>query len=101
MLKPNHSCLRQWLFEGSCIFRKCGVFYNFRDIDNLHMKFRKLVLGVNKQTIYFTFCVCLLSLPVAHLSDAPRRRLIVAGDSERIQDETTESSAWFFNVLGV
>ena len=43
----------------------------------------------------------LSSLPVAHLSDAPRRRLVVTGDSTRIQDKTTESSAWFFNVLGV
>ena len=45
--------------------------------------------------------VYLSSLPVAHLSDAPRRRLVVRGDSARIQDETTENSAWFFNVLGV
>ena len=36
-----------------------------------------------------------------HLSNAPRRRLVVTGDSARIQDETTENSAWFFNVLGV
>ena len=26
-----------------------------------------------------------------------RRRLVVTGDSARIQDETTESSAWFIN----
>ena len=45
--------------------------------------------------------VYLSSLPVAHLSDAPRRRLVVTGDSARIQDETTENSAWFFNVFGV
>ena len=45
--------------------------------------------------------VYLSSLPVAHLSDAPRRRLVVTGDSARIQDETTENSAWFFNELGV
>ena len=45
--------------------------------------------------------VYLSSLPVAHLSDAPRRRLVVTGDSARIHDETTENSAWFFNVLGV
>ena len=38
---------------------------------------------------------------VAHLSDAPRRGLVVTGDSARIQDETNESSAWFFNLLGV
>ena len=30
-----------------------------------------------------------------------RRRLVVKGDSARIQDETTENSAWFFNVLSV
>ena len=45
--------------------------------------------------------VYLSSLPVAHLSDARRRRLVVTGDSARIQDETTESSACFYNVLGV
>ena len=45
--------------------------------------------------------VYLSSLPVAHLSDDPRRRLVVTGNSARIQDETTESSTWFFNVLGV
>ena len=45
--------------------------------------------------------VYLSSLPVAHLSDAPRRRLVVTEDSARIQDETAENSAWFFNVLGV
>ena len=43
-----------------------------------------------------------LSLPpVAHLSDALRRCLAVTGDSARIQNETTESSAWFFNMLGI
>ena len=45
--------------------------------------------------------VYLSSLQVAHLSDAPRRLLVVTGESARIQDETTENSAWFFNVLGV
>ena len=45
--------------------------------------------------------VNLSSLPVAHLSDAPKRRLVVTGDSAGIQDETTESSAWFFDVVGV
>ena len=41
------------------------------------------------------------SLPVAHLSDAPRKRLVVTGDISRIQDETNENSVWFFNVLDV
>ena len=40
-------------------------------------------------------------IPIAHLSDSPRRRLVVTGDSVRIQVKTTESSTWFFNVLGV
>ena len=50
---------------------------------------------------WLVISIYLSSLPVAHLSDAPRRRLAVTGDSARIQDETTENSAWFFNVLGV
>ena len=50
---------------------------------------------------YFRIFVYLLSLLVAHLSDAPRRWLVVTGDSARIQDETVENSAWYFNVLGV
>ena len=45
--------------------------------------------------------VYLSLLPVAHLSDAPIRRSVVTGDSARIQEKTTENSAWFFNVLGV
>ena len=49
--------------------------------------------------------VYLSSLPVAHLSDAPGRRLVLGEgggvDSARIQDETTERSAWFCYVLGV
>ena len=40
-------------------------------------------------------------LPVANLSNAPRRRLVVTEDSAGIQDETTENSALFFNVLSV
>ena len=46
-------------------------------------------------------CVYLSSLPVAHMRDVPKRRLVVNGDSARIQDETTQSSAWFFYVLCV
>ena len=42
----------------------------------------------------------LSSIPVAHLSDICRRKLVVTGDSARIQDETTEIS-WFFNMFGV
>ena len=51
--------------------------------------------------VWLVISVYLLSLPVTHLSDAPRRRLVVTGNSAKIQDETTESSAWFFNVLSV
>ena len=51
--------------------------------------------------LFWIIFVYLLSLLVAHLSDTPRRQLVVTGDSARIQDETAESSAWFFNVPGV
>ena len=57
--------------------------------------------GVKHRTFLLMIFVYLSSLPVAHLSDTPRRRLVVTGDSARIQDETTESSALLFNVLGV
>ena len=40
-------------------------------------------------------------IPIAHLSDFHRRQLVVTGDSVRILVKTTESSTWFFNVLGV
>ena len=53
------------------------------------------------EEINFSAKLYVPSLPVAHLSDAPRGRLAVTGDSARIQDETTESSDWFFNVLRV
>ena len=49
---------------------------------------------------WLVISVYLLSLPAAHLSDAPKT-VSCYGDSARIQDETTESSGWFFNVLGV
>ena len=74
-------------------------------------KWENIVGKGKKQVNFHYFCgqhqgwlvisVYLSSLPVAHLSDAPRRRLVVTGDSARIQVETTENSAWFFNVLGV
>ena len=73
-----------------------------------HSVFKTLILQTRKNQGLFgkelnwlIIFVYLLSLPVAHLSDASRRRLVVTGDSARIQDETTENSAWFFNVLGV
>ena len=48
------------------------------------------------KTRWLVISVYLSSLPVAHLSDAPIRLLVVTGESARIQDETTESSAWLF-----
>ena len=53
-----------------------------------------------KPIFCFGFFRLLSSLSVAHLSDASRRRLVVTRDSARKQDETTESSAWCFNVIG-
>ena len=31
----------------------------------------------------------------------PQKTVVITGDSARIQEETTENSAWFFNVLDV
>ena len=50
---------------------------------------------------WLVISVYLSSLPVAHLSDVPRRRIVVTGDIARIQDETPQSSAWFCNMLGI
>ena len=45
--------------------------------------------------------VCVHLIIVAYLSDIPRRRLVIKGDSARKQDEIAENSASFFIVLGV
>ena len=66
----------------------------FRNLSSLLVAHRSDVFSL-------VISVYLSSLPVAHLSDTPRKRLVVTGDSARVQDETAESSAWFFNVLGV
>ena len=48
---------------------------------------------------YLFISIYLSSLPVAHLCNTPRRRLLVTGDSARIQDKATENSVWFSYVL--
>ena len=50
---------------------------------------------------WLVISVYLSSQPVAHMSYASTRRSVVTGNSARIQDETTESSACFIAVLGV
>ena len=50
---------------------------------------------VERQNSGFVVC-CLFVISVYR-----RYRLVITENSARIQDETTESSAWFFNVLGV
>ena len=62
---------------------------NFSSSETFSVDFSGLVISVYP------------SLPVAYLSDAPRRQLVVTEDSARIKDKTIESSTWFFNVLGV
>ena len=47
---------------------------------------------------YFRLFIVATGCP---LERRPRRRLVVTGDSARIQSETTENSAWFFSVLSV
>ena len=88
----NTKCFRNVLVRVSIEPRTSGlIVQRFTTTLPLHSIYAKVI-------IIFVYSS---SLPVAHLSDAPRRRLVITGDSARIQDETTESSAWFFNVLGV
>ena len=48
---------------------------------------------------WLVISIYLSSLSVVHQSNVPRRWLVVTGDSARIQDETTESFALFFNTV--
>ena len=54
--------------------------------------FRQIFPHINHKQMNKTLFVSvyLLSLPFAHLSDAPRRRLVITRDSARIQDATTQ-----------
>ena len=49
--------------------------------------FTSLQLYVFCDSVWLVISVYLLLLPVAHLSDAPRRHLDVTGNSARIQDK--------------
>ena len=70
----------------------CIVFHQLQPRDSMAPITRGLPNGLIDCMV---LSVYLSSLPVAHLSDDPRRRLVNTGNSARIQDETTESSAWF------
>ena len=54
---------------------------------------------IKRYTDALFISVYLSWLPDAHLSDAPKRQLVVTGDNARTQDEITKSSAWFFNSV--
>ena len=97
-MKPSYENLLSIYIAHTCNYllfsdpRKCTKEYHILSTD---------IIGW-QQVVWLLISVYLhvSSLPVAHLSDAPTRRLLVTGDSARIQDETTESSAWFFNQIG-
>ena len=78
-------------------------FKNVKRKDSLLLsgKINDMCLAFPGAVFFFFISIYLSSLRVADLRDTPRRRLVVTGDSARIQDETTGSSAWFLNVLGV
>ena len=87
---------------GTDYFRekKVALFFINVNVTNLGFSYGSLAAHsqLSRTCLWFGYFVYSSSLPVAHLSDAPGRRLVVMGDSARIQDETTENSAWFFNV---
>ena len=88
MLSNKEKCIEIIFVPFKCAFFRIRKTYECRDF------FFFFVISV----FFFFFN---RRYRIAHLSDAPRKRLVVTGDSARIQDVTIESSAWFFNVLGV
>ena len=95
--------LHQYSFLATDYFSRIveTVVSDGRRMTSVAQKIHFLVQKSFEPGIGLVIFVHLSSLPVAHLGDAPGRRLVVTGDSARIQDETTERSAWFLNVLGV
>ena len=87
--------VRPYLFITVCLFFKELIsFMGSRD----KCVFNALIIHRNHCNLgEISISVHLSSLPVARLSDAPRRRSVVTWDSARMQGETTESSAWLFN----
>ena len=80
--------------------------YKLKSILQNEIERKKMDKFVTKHEFSFSWMiwfvsVYLSSLPVENLSDVPRRRLVVTGYCELIQDETTESSARFFIVLAL
>ena len=53
----------------------------------------------NYDSILSVVSFYLSSLSVAHIRDALRRRLVNMGDGAKIQDETSENSAWLLLCL--
>ena len=71
-----------------------GLFRNWVRLDCQTAAFKSVLRQIKNLNDDMFISVYLSLLLVAHLSNAPRRRLVVTGDSSRIQDKTTESSAW-------
>ena len=89
-----------WRYSITCIQRRLKGSNKSGLVQQMVFKCRFYLVDLRRGVIP-VINIYLLSLPVAHLSDPPKRRLVLTGDRVRIQDETTESSNWFFNVLGV
>ena len=73
------------------------------DLDSIASDYSVNTFAINRELFGVLCCfrVYISSLPVVHPSDATRIRSVVMRDSVRIQEETTESSAWFFDEFGV
>ena len=76
----------------------CGTF-NWFCLDCLCTERRPVKSNIDFGDYYCIIFIYLSFLPVAHLSDIPRRPLVVTGDSARVLDKASESSARFFNML--
>ena len=63
-------------------------------------RYAQIYFHCKKLTIFNCFRSFIISIGCPS-QRRPKRQLVVTGDSARIQDKTTESSAWFVSVLGV
>ena len=59
------------------------------------------LLSANSLSPKFCLLACFRLFVDCASERRPQRTVSFTGDGARIQDETTESSAWFLNVLGV
>ena len=94
---------RLFVFIVWCLTLFSTIFQLYRGGQCTYPGFPGYFFNFARKELRYGYSVCLFisvylsSLPVSHQSDAPRNRLVVTEDSARLQNESTQSPAWFFN----